>query len=139
MKFSGNIFIAAAPLLLAACTTASLPSMGASENIAQTSIGRTGMIGDIGITPTKVIEDSRCPINVQCASAGRVVVTTQLTSPTGNQTFDMVFGTPVSFAGGSVTLSEVEPQLAEGRYPAQSDYLLTYRYDGGSSYGGSVY
>lgn len=127
MSFTQKALCYPLPLLLAACAT--MP--GSPQTQSATAIGQTMMIGDIGVTPLNVIEDSRCPTGVQCVSAGRVIVKTQLTSPTGDAVYDITLGQPVSFAGGGITLTDVAPTLVEGRFPAQSDYRLSYAYTPG--------
>lgn len=55
-----------------------------STSIDQTvtaSIYQTVYVGDLALTPTGIAEDSRCPEDVVCIQAGKVVVNTNLRGP----------------------------------------------------------
>ena len=42
-------------------------------------IGETTRVGTLAVTPLRVVEDSRCPINARCIWAGRLILTTAMT------------------------------------------------------------
>ena len=59
----------------------------------------------------RVTEDSRCPQDVQCVHAGRVVVETRIDGPGWRQTQPLVLGDPHSVRDVRVTLMEVQPAM----------------------------
>ena len=74
-----------------------------------TSLGKTITVEGVLITPTTVVEDSRCPVNVQCIQAGTVRVITRLESEGNKQEVTLTLNTPITFAGKRVELQEVTP------------------------------
>ena len=73
------------------------------------ALGSTFVAGTMRITPTAVIEDSRCPARVACVWAGRVVVRVTISSLTAKLTREMTIGEPVSIGGKDVVLTAVTP------------------------------
>ena len=49
-------------------------------------------VGDLVVTPKKLVEDSRCPMNARCVWAGRVVVTARIVGPGFSDTADLTLG-----------------------------------------------
>ena len=92
-------------------------------------IGEKAQVGAFGITPVQVLEDSRCPVNVQCIQAGTVRLRAQIVSTIeGTRTADFTLGTPISFDSNSITakLSEVSPVTVAGNKIATSSYKFTF-------------
>ena len=44
-------------------------------------LGQPTRVGRLVVTPLRVAEDSRCPINARCVWAGRAVVQTRIDGP----------------------------------------------------------
>ena len=115
-RFALAIVVALGPLALAAC--ASVPAASASPTAG---IGQQATAGPLRITPLKVLEDSRCPINARCVWAGRLILRTAIRGPNLRQTRDLTLGEPQAIAGGKLSLVAGEPGKlagAEGNPPA---------------------
>lgn len=73
------------------------------------SLGESGMQNGVMILPTSLVEDNRCPVDIECIEAGVVRVRTILTKgDTRNETI-LSLGSPVSFQGRNVILRSVLP------------------------------
>jgi hypothetical protein len=90
-------------------------------------IGETGIVGDTSVTPSEVIEDSRCPLGVMCIQAGRVRIdaAVHVGKERTKQTF--LIGAPFTFSGRLITLTAVGPIRKRGDAIAAPDYVLTFK------------
>jgi hypothetical protein len=90
-------------------------------------IGESGTVADVSLIPREVVEDSRCPIDVQCIQAGRVRV--RVTLGSGMGTADQVFlvGEPITTEAESVTLTEVTPVKMSQKEIKDTDYRFTFK------------
>lgn len=66
------------------------------------------LTADVAITPLAVIEDSRCPADVLCIQAGRLVITARIDHPGGSTIRTMTLGTTTLAAGGTVLFAAAE-------------------------------
>ena len=116
-----------APSLLAACATAPMmpppppPSVISASVSATVGIGDRATLNGLTITPLKLIEDSRCPINARCVWAGRLILRTEFSAGGSSETRDFILGTAQAVPDGSLTLVGAEPGKlagAEGNPPA---------------------
>ena len=113
-----------ASLALAACATAPMmpPPLATSGSASATvGLGARATLNGLTVTPHKLIEDSRCPINARCIWAGRLILRTMFSAGGLNETRDFTLGTPQAVPGGSLTLVGAEPGKlagAEGNPPA---------------------
>ena len=103
-----------ASLALAACSTSPLPEdVPAGGRIAaegsQVAIGQSVRVGPAILTPLRVTEDSRCPINARCVWAGEAKVDTRIETATGRQVVELTLGEPHATAAGTFALVTVEP------------------------------
>ena len=118
-----------APLLLAACAAASPPPAGPLGYSGQATgrIGETVSIHDVAITPIEVIEDSRCPVEVQCVHAGflRVRVEIRTWREARTETMELNRGLALEDAR-SLRLTDAAPVRRHGEPPAPGDYRLTF-------------
>lgn len=88
-------------------------------------MGQEASLLGVSIKPISLLEDSRCPIDVNCIQAGTVRVQTEVGS--GSSKYEQVFklGETVSIEGKNLTLVRVEPykdskvQLSSGDYHFQ--------------------
>lgn len=67
-------------------------------------------VGDLVVTPKKLVEDSRCPMNARCVWAGRVVVTARIVGPGFSDTADLTLGEPFGTNGKMLALVSVRPE-----------------------------
>lgn len=122
----------AAVATLAACATVQPPSPAPEGSSGWLKLGESAQMGPV-ITPVAVVEDSRCPTDVQCVWAGRVVVDTRITLRGGTdvRTLRIETGKPVQVADGAVTLVAVYPAKTAGATIAPAEYRFAYHFDGG--------
>ena len=84
------------PLLaaLAACATTTAPTDG----VVEAGIGETARFGAVTVRPTAVLEDSRCPEDVECIWAGRVRISAAISGVPGAS--ELTLGWPFALPGG---------------------------------------
>lgn len=71
-------------------------------------LNETIRLGDLTIKPLEVIEDSRCPVDVDCAWSGRLVMRAEVSGVSGPATLSSIepFALP---GGGTLVLASVWP------------------------------
>ncbi|HEY4488484.1 MAG TPA: hypothetical protein VJB97_03120 [Candidatus Paceibacterota bacterium] len=87
--------------------------------------GASGL--DVKVIPIEVIEDSRCPIGVQCVWAGTVKVRVQLISGMGTSEQVFELNAPITTESEIVELIAVEPTPYAGVEISQSEYRFTFK------------
>lgn len=90
------------------------------------SIGEEGGALDITLTPVEVVEDSRCPVDVECIQAGMVFVKTEIVSGLGTSTMDFELHSPITTEAEKITLVKVEPNKVSTQEIEESEYKFTY-------------
>ncbi|MES2698955.1 MAG: hypothetical protein V4647_05035 [Pseudomonadota bacterium] len=122
--------------LLLAC--AALTACATVPNVAdvrpagsEVTFGEAVAVADLALTPIRVTEDSRCPINARCVWAGRIVVETRVDGPGWRATLPMTLGEPAGTHGYVLNLVSAEPGRMAG---VDADKPLAYRfsYEGNS-------
>ena len=77
-----------------------------ADGVVSASIGETADLGgDLTVKPLEVLEDSRCPANVQCVWAGRL----RLRAEISGAAQELTLGEALQTAHGTVTLTIVKP------------------------------
>lgn len=77
-----------------------------AAGIVAASIGETADLGGgLTVKPLEVIEDSRCPADVQCVWAGRL----RLRAEVSGAPQELTLGEPLQTGQGAVTLAVVSP------------------------------
>lgn len=90
----------------------------------ETKIGHGETALGVRIEPLELLEDSRCPEDVQCVWAGTVRVRVRVTTVTGETEQEFTLGEPVLLGGAEVTLTSVEPSpRSDSQFPPS-----TYRF-----------
>ena len=115
-------------LMLAACAASPRPS-GSIQFIGEATgeVGETIRLHDLSIHTTQVLEDSRCPAEVQCVWAGRVVVRAQIRGQGWSRTEDMELGRGIALEDArALRLSAVSPDRSQGAPPQTDAYRLTW-------------
>lgn len=92
-------------------------------------------INGITITPTGNVSDSRCPMNVQCITAGTVSVDVTIVGTDGATITDRLsLGDTKYLAKRSITLTDVTPSPAKTMNSiSESQYLFTFSIMPGSA------
>ena len=80
--------------------------------------------GDTILTPLSVVEDSRCPQDVRCVQAGKLVVSTRITATHWQQTVPLTLGEPYTVMNRSYVLSGASPGQVAGQAIQPGAYRL---------------
>ena len=115
-----------AALSLSACASLPIVDSAPIRSDGMALIGQPTRVGRLVVTPLRVVEDSRCPMNARCVWAGRAVVATRLDGPGWRQTTNMELGRPIVAHGIGVQLSSVQPEKMAGSASPDRPYLLGY-------------
>lgn len=120
------ILAAIACLALSGCaaTTAT-----ATEGPAR--LGQTVHVDGPRVTPLRVIEDSRCPMNARCVWAGRVVLRVKVQGGAWQRELDLTLGEPVPVADGTLILTAVTPDRRTDQPIRSRDYRFAFTFAGG--------
>lgn len=88
-------------------------------------IGETKNIGGVAITIDKIIEDSRCPSNVQCIQAGRVVVGATVYYGTSSEVVTFTeHQSPLVYNGHTISVKQITPEKTTEQI-TREDYIIT--------------
>jgi hypothetical protein len=119
MKATAAIFAFA----LAGCAT--VPPAGTGPTAA---LGQSIMLNGLRIRPIRIVEDSRCPAQVQCVWAGRIIVDTEISGAASYQRRNLELGKPsrLSTVPMRITLIAAEPGKVAGSETPADAYRLTY-------------
>jgi hypothetical protein len=115
-----------AAIALSACATA--PPMPAGPSA---SLGETAYTNGLYVRPIAVVEDSRCPTNVVCIWAGRLVVRSEVRGGSWRRTFDLELGKSQQVADGALTLVAAVPPKVAGSEADPRSYRFTFDFQGG--------
>ncbi|TCJ39327.1 hypothetical protein [Parafrankia sp. BMG5.11] len=121
------LVLALAPLSVTACAVVppadSTPPQPAGYAVP---IGQPVQVGDLILTPRKLVEDSRCPMNARCVWAGRVVVKTTIAGAGWADTADLTLGEPYGTHGKVIALVSVRPEKMAGTETQPMEYRFVY-------------
>ena len=113
-------------LALASCATT--PPVQAEGPVG---LGEVAYTNGLRVRPIAIVEDSRCPANVMCVWAGRLVVRSEVIGGSWRETRNLELGQPQQIADGSLTLVSAEPEKVAGAAIDPRAYRFTFRFDGG--------
>jgi hypothetical protein len=116
--------------------TAVAPIGGADQNLqpllntsgttsATLKLGDHITVGTVLLTPTEVLQDSRCAVGLQCVQAGTVVLAVNASSDSGVDVIQLPLGTPIVQDGLTTTLTSVSPAPTAGGKISPGDYSFT--------------
>ena len=108
--------------LLAACVSSDFDPLEGMP----VALGETVRVGSVLATPTRVVEDSRCPYDVQCIQAGRLVVSTRLDGSGWAETVPLTLGEPYAVGGTTVTLISGRPEKFSERDTPRHEYRFIF-------------
>lgn len=121
---------------LTALMAISLVGCAAAGSVARAPIEGPVRLGEIAavdgpqVRPDSVIEDSRCPADVQCIQAGRLIVRATVLGGGWSKELDLTLGVPVPVADGMLTLVDATPVPVTGE-TSGSAARFTFRFQGG--------
>lgn len=108
---------------------------GSSVGKLDIKVGETGVIGGVSITLNNVVQDSRCPLDVQCIQAGSVTANIKLLSGVNGKVFDITSGEPAyRFYGHEISIVNIEPAPYSDIKIDSDAYKITFGVDLGSNY-----
>ncbi|PWH25139.1 hypothetical protein [Xanthomonas perforans] len=122
--------------ILAALMAISLAGCAAGGPVASQPIEGSVRLGEIAavdgprVRPDRVMEDSRCPADVQCIQAGRLVVRATVLGGSWSKEVDLTLGVPVPVADGMLTLVDATP-VPIASETAASAARFTFKFQGG--------
>ncbi|WP_343519816.1 hypothetical protein [Sphingomonas sp.] len=116
---------------LAAIALSGCAATAASPREGPARLGQTVYVDGPRVTPLRVIEDSRCPANVVCVWAGRVVLRARVEGGAWSREIDLALGQPAQVADGKLTLTAVTPGRHTDRAIASRDYRFAFAFQGG--------
>jgi hypothetical protein len=123
-KFTPMLLVSA---LLGACTMVPAPdSTPPQPQGYAVPLDVAVRVGDLSVTPVKVVEDSRCPMNARCIWAGRVVVTTRIAGNGWADTADLTLGETYGTHGHTIALVSARPEKSTQAVIGQRDYRFAY-------------
>ena len=112
-------------IALSGCATT--PAANAGPTAA---LGEVATVGGLYVRPIAVVEDSRCPAQVQCVWAGRLKVRARMNGPGWTQIRDFELGVPQAVDQYRVALVAGEPQkVAPGEIDPRA-YRFTFAVSG---------
>ncbi|KKU81315.1 MAG: hypothetical protein UY07_C0021G0020 [Parcubacteria group bacterium GW2011_GWA1_47_8] len=90
-------------------------------------IGEEGTVGDLRITFSTFVQDSRCPTDVVCIQAGRVVAGVILSTAANSETKNMSSDdAPYLFDGHRVSIASVTPSPVSTKKIAEGEYRVAF-------------
>lgn len=124
-----RISLIAAPLLLAPLLAGCVRFQTVKDGITRARIDEPVAVNGVQVTPTRLVEDSRCPIGVQCISAGQVRIAVRIGgADPGAGPVELTQGQPAGIAGGALELVEVYPERRKDwtLYPDEYRFGFTF-------------
>ena len=117
-------FFIIAVLGLSACATVSSSVPVRADGLA--AIGQSTRVGALVITPQKLIEDSRCPINARCIWAGRLILAARIEGAGWRETANLTLGEIYATHGTGLALVSAEPGKLAGSPPSPPASLFGF-------------
>lgn len=102
-----------------------IAAINTAERI-ETRIGEGKSALGVRIVPEAVLEDSRCPVDVQCIQAGTVRVRAALESASGKAQQTFVLDQKVTTEAEEIVLVRVEPEAKSTTERQPSDYRFYF-------------
>ena len=90
------------------------------------ALGETVDFGSTSITPQRIVEDSRCPQEVECVWEGTILVEVAIESAERRETRQLSVGDRISTGLGLVVLENVTPRPTEDASTPAKEYRLVF-------------
>lgn len=107
-------------------TNSTATSSSTTNNKLEAGIGYTASSNNVKIYPLEVLEDSRCPEDVQCIQAGTVRLKAKVESGLGTSTVTLTLGEPITTEAEEITLIKVAPTSNSKKVIKPEEYLFTF-------------
>jgi hypothetical protein len=122
------VILALAAALTAGCVT--MPRVN-EDGSTEARLGQRVNLGGPKITPLKVLEDSRCPLEARCVWAGRVKLEVRVETGSGTSVQELASDKPLQVADGQLELLGTMPPTSTQRPIAPGDYRFALKSSGG--------
>lgn len=111
------------PLLLGFTLIASCASNRVVEG--PVGLGQTAFVSGPHVRADRIIEDSRCPADVQCVWAGRLIVAATVIGGGWTKQVELTLGVPIDIGDGKLTLVKAVPARQTNK---EQNEPLAYRF-----------
>ena len=118
------------PIALLALTGCVTPRVGEDGSV-EARPGQTVNVNGPRVTPLKVLEDSRCPMEARCIWAGQVRLQVRIALGAGSELRELTLGKAEQVADGELTLQGVMPPRSTRRELKPGDYRFAFTFAGG--------
>ena len=108
------------------CPSASSTTSATSATVT-TKINQKATLLSEGITPLAIVEDSRCPVNVQCIQAGTVRMRVRLDTGMGTTEYVFKLNEQMTTETQTITLVAVTPEKNTTTSINPEDYRFVFR------------
>ncbi len=98
-----------------------------SASTVELALNQTGTPIQETLTVLSIVEDSRCPIDVQCIQAGTVRVQVKIGSGLGTSVSEISLGKSVTTESEEITFVTVRPEKESQKEIAKGDYRFVFR------------
>lgn len=119
------LVLVSAALMLSACVSYKVHDDGTSR----ARLGQTVQVSGVNVTPLEVLEDSRCPANVQCVWAGRLRLKARVEAIGASSEHELTVGEAQDIGSGTLTITDVRPARVDGRTIWPEDYRFGFSYE----------
>ncbi len=109
------------------CPTSTTTPATPTSATVEAGVGKSATALGVGIFPLEVLEDSRCPLDVECVWAGRVRVSVRIHSALGDSTMTFTPNTPITTEAETITLLDVKPEPLAGVKIRASQYIFVFQ------------
>ncbi len=117
--------------LVALCLSGCVTYRTSGDGITRAQFGETVKVDGPRVTPLKLLEDSRCPKDVQCVWAGQVRISAIISWGSRVEQVELTQGKPLPVADGSLELVEAAPEKVSNITLLPDDYRFGFRFAGG--------
>lgn len=97
-----------------------------TKRVIKVGLDQSGSAFGVTITILEVLEDSRCPIDVQCIQAGTVRLRATLESGLGTADQEFKLNETITTEAEEITLTMVAPQSDSESQIESSEYVFTF-------------
>ena len=127
LQLSALLLASSAPV--AAQSTAIATTSGGSQSRSSVTVsaafGQPVRINQMVLRPVAIVQDSRCPANVNCVWAGQLIVEF---ATAGRDRLRLEMGKPLAMAGGRLTLLGASPEPIAGKPISPGSYRFQLRF-----------
>lgn len=113
---------------LTGCSAATGGDIPKESALAWAKLGERAYADGADVTPLEVLEDSRCPADVQCVWAGRVRIRATIHLASGDVEQELESGKAIAVGGGSLELVDIRPVTNSRKATLPEDYRLGFRF-----------